>query len=93
MPAFVSPTDPTSEGASIVCTTDAGFKYIPVCSLTDEGHGRLRITAGCGYFGIYKVRNDSIVIAFRLADEGYPISFRGGNGQNLLILYRVKPRK
>ena len=93
MRAFVSPAERGVDGVSILGTTDRRFRYIPVYALIDEGHGRLQMTANCGYFGIYKVRNDIIVIAFRLADEGYPVSFRGGNGQNLLILHRVKPRK
>jgi hypothetical protein len=56
--------------------------------------GRFRlILNGERYVGIYKRSSDAVILCYRLAGRGYPTSFRAGDGQSLLILRRVKPRK
>jgi hypothetical protein len=62
----------------------------------EVGGGKLRINWGVAgpYLGIYRRMDDSIVISFRPAEEGYPTSYRTtSHGQYLLILHRVKPCK
>jgi hypothetical protein len=61
--------------------------------LVDEGEGRLRLTWADRYLGIYRQEGDQLMICFRNVEEGRPTSFRTGDGQTLLILHRVKPRK
>ena len=56
--------------------------------------GRFRpILNGERYVGIYKRSSDTVILCYRLAGRGYPTSFRAGDGQHLLTLRRVKPRK
>ncbi|HEY7310848.1 MAG TPA: hypothetical protein VH643_15900 [Gemmataceae bacterium] len=62
--------------------------------ITDQGEGRLRLTwEDDPCLGIYEQDGDCLTICFRDAREGRPLSFRVGDGQHLLILHRVKPRK
>jgi hypothetical protein len=75
--------------------TAGGALNFQAVTLTDEGAGRLRITWSDGVIfpGIYEQQDDRAVICFSRAERGYPTEFRGGDGQHLLILRRVKPRK
>jgi hypothetical protein len=43
--------------------------------------------------GIYQRHGSRLMICLRDAKVGRPTSFKGGDGQSLLILHRVKPRK
>jgi hypothetical protein len=61
---------------------------------SDEGAGRFSlIVSGAGYLGIYMSDGDDVILCYRRARYGRPESFRAGDGQHLLILHRVKPRK
>lgn len=62
-------------------------------SLIDEGNGKLSIAKEVAYLGIYKQEDDRVIISLRPAEKGYPTKFGAGDGQSLLILHRVKPRK
>ena len=63
-------------------------------NVVDEGNGMLRATLGrMERLGIYQRQSDRLIICLRDAENGRPTSFKGGNGQHLLILHRVKPRK
>jgi hypothetical protein len=66
----------------------------------DEGRGAVRMKwsidprkelSAC--LGIYGWAGNRLRICFREENKGRPTSFRGGDGQHLLILYRVKPDK
>ena len=59
-------------------------------SIKDDGAGHIRLGDD---LGIYNQDNTCLIICFRDHRKGYPTSFRGGNGQNLLILRRVRTRK
>jgi hypothetical protein len=60
-------------------------------SMVDEGRGRLRFQ---GLLGIYQQDEERLIICLgRIGTHERPTSFRIGNGQSLLILHRVKPRK
>lgn len=59
----------------------------------ESGYFSLRFKGRRGSLGIYQQDGDRVVLCFRIAGKGYPRSFRGGNGQHLLILHRVKPGK
>jgi hypothetical protein len=62
--------------------------------ITDEGEGRLRLTwVDDPCLGIYEQDGDCLIICFREARKGRPLSFRSGDGQHFLILHRVKPGK
>ncbi len=43
--------------------------------------------------GIYKCEGDRLFICFAPGQDKRPTAFRGGEGQELFILRRVKPRK
>jgi hypothetical protein len=62
---------------------------------SDEGGGKVRfiLNDAAKYLGIYEQQGDRVVICFRFADDGWPSSIRIAQGQHLLILHRVKPRK
>ena len=63
-------------------------------NVVDEGNGMLRATLGrVERLGIYQRQSDRLIICLRDAENGRPTSFKGGDGQSLLILHRVKPRK
>jgi hypothetical protein len=77
---------------------------LPMCfdlRFTDEGRGRLQVTDRWQLqwwtnepgLGIYKREGDRLTICYRNAGEGRPTSFRTGDGQDLLILRRVKLAK
>ena len=68
---------------------------LPVSRIVDErpGEVRLRWGARSQYLGIYEQEGERIVICYRHEQSGRPTSFRTGDGQHLLILHRVKPRK
>lgn len=89
MPASLS----ASEDGRIMGILDAGVIFIHVDSIIDEGEGTFRIKEGKGFVGIYKVRKESIALCFRPSVQGYPRVFRGGDGQHLLILRRIKTEK
>jgi len=60
----------------------------------NEGEGKLQIELGLeDYLGIYHRDSDRVTICFRNVRSGYPRSFDIGDGQYLLILHLVKPRK
>jgi hypothetical protein len=61
----------------------------------DEGRGKMWMKLGgvSDHLGIYKQEGSRLDICYCLASMGRPTSFRSGDGQNLLILHRVKPRK
>lgn len=62
--------------------------------ITDEGGARIRIEVGCHvHLGIYKQQNDRIVVCYGKHGQARPTSFRAVDGQSLLMLHRVKPRK
>ena len=62
-------------------------------NVVDEGNGMLRATLGrVERLGIYQRQSDRVIICLRDAENGRPTSFKGGDGQSLLILHRVKPR-
>jgi hypothetical protein len=75
--------------------SDSFAGSLPVDSFLDAGGGRfsLRPKDGPGYLGIFRQDGNLAVLCFRPTAEGYPTSFRGGDGQYLLTLRRVKPRK
>lgn len=87
MPAGVS----SLEGNDIIGIMDGGYIFIRIASIRDEGSGRFRIAMGQGFLGIYKQKGDRVVLCFRQAREGYPTLLRGGDGQHLIRLRRVKP--
>jgi hypothetical protein len=67
-------------------------------TVIDEGNGKFRFelrdkdsVRRC--LGIYEQHDDHLRLCFGNTDEQCPRAFRGGDGQNLLILHRVKPRK
>jgi hypothetical protein len=60
-------------------------------NVTDEGEGRLLLKWLYPSLGIYHQDGDDLIICFRDAREGRPLSFRVGDG-DLLILHRVKPK-
>jgi hypothetical protein len=63
-------------------------------TISDEGAGRFHLMVDeVGHLGIYKQDGDRIVICYQTESKGRPMSFRAGDGQHLLILYRVKPGK
>jgi hypothetical protein len=57
----------------------------------DDGGGKLHIHNRPGRLGIYRQEGDHLIIC--LGDEYRPTTFRTTDGQNLLILHRVKPSK
>jgi hypothetical protein len=61
----------------------------------DEGSGRasLNFNDVAVFPGIYRQDGDHIIICYREDGNRRPSSFRAGDGQELLILHRVKPRK
>jgi hypothetical protein len=67
---------------------------ILIPDIADEGESKLRLTwVGDPCVGIYKQDGDRLTICFCDARKSRPTSFRAGNGQELLILHRVKPGK
>jgi hypothetical protein len=61
---------------------------------SDEGAGRFRLLlSGMGYQGIYKWEGNRVTLSYRPNGIGRTTSFRAGDGQHLIILHRVKPRK
>lgn len=54
-------------------------------------HGTLK--SGDEKEGIYKWEGDRLFLCFSTGRNGRPTSFRGGAGQELFILRRIKPRK
>lgn len=74
----------------LVAEMPGGVIVLPINAIADQKNGRLHIAAGKGFLGIYEQNGDRLSICFRPARNGYPISFRGGNGQHLLILRRVQ---
>jgi hypothetical protein len=71
------------------------FCFDALCfDVVDEGRGKLRATMWQGrQLGIYQRQGDQLNICLRDAEDGRPTSFKGGDGQDLFILHRVKPRK
>jgi hypothetical protein len=69
-------------------TEEEGF---PIKRITVEGNGRLRIGRPVDLLAIYKWEGDHLVICWRLETKGRPTSFGTGDGQDLLILRRVRP--
>ncbi|HTU18289.1 MAG TPA: hypothetical protein VMG10_09550 [Gemmataceae bacterium] len=60
--------------------------------IRDEGQGKLSIRTICGTsFGIYEQDGDRLMIC--TDSRKRPTTYRGGDGQSLLILHRVKSRK
>lgn len=60
----------------------------------DEGWGRFRVTYdGVDRLGIYEWRGEEVALCIQQAGKGRPSSFKPVDGQELLILHRVKPRK
>jgi hypothetical protein len=58
----------------------------------DEGKGRFRgMHGGQPCRGIYEWRGDHLAICYRATDSERPTAFRGGGGQEFLILHRVNP--
>jgi hypothetical protein len=58
----------------------------------DEGGGKFRLTiSGSPLLGIYKHNGDRLMIC--IGRDEWPTFFRCVNGQNVLILRRVKSRK
>lgn len=67
---------------------------IMVWIVRDEGEGRIQLNYWMlTYLGIYRQEGDRLLICLREASQGRPTSFRVSDGQDLLILHRVKPRK
>jgi len=66
--------------------------FFPVLfQMVDEGGGKLRFL---DRLGIYQQDGERLIICLgRFAIHEHPKFFRGGEGQELLILRRVKPRK
>ncbi|HEY7428798.1 MAG TPA: hypothetical protein VH682_31500 [Gemmataceae bacterium] len=65
-------------------------------NLTDDGHGKFKCGSDGGEtwtLGIYKYDGDHLSMCFRSAHLGRPTSYRAGDGQELLIIHRVKPGK
>jgi hypothetical protein len=60
-------------------------------TIVDEGDNKLRFSEGLA--GIYRQDGGRITICLRAADKGRPTDFQAGNGQHLITLHRVKPRK
>jgi hypothetical protein len=61
-----------------------------LASIKDQGDGKFSIDGI--RLGIYRQHGNNLTLCFR-EKEGRPTSFRAGDGQQLLILHRVKPRK
>jgi len=59
--------------------------------IVDEGKNKLRFNDKLP--GIYRQDGARLNICYRCDGKGRPTSFRGGDGQVLLSLHRVKPRK
>jgi hypothetical protein len=58
---------------------------------SDEGKGKLQMVwVTAGSLGIYEQDGDRVRLCVRDAGSGRPTSFRGGSGQHLLTLCRVK---
>jgi hypothetical protein len=66
---------------------------IPLVNLIDEGDGKFHIPDVPRIQGIYRQHGDHLLLCFRIGSGERPTSFRGGDGQDFLILHRVKPRK
>jgi hypothetical protein len=67
-----------------------------VSSFIDEGKGRFRIQPKDDdrrWLGIYEQGDDHVRMCFGEEGKLRPTVFRGGNGQHLIILHRVKSRK
>jgi hypothetical protein len=65
--------------------------YIRILTdVRDEGGGKFSMK---GWRGIYRQDGPHLSFCFRGDSLGHPTDFRGGNGQTLAILHRVKPRK
>jgi hypothetical protein len=86
----------TSENGAVFGDTLAFVRFIRARDVADEGAGRVRVfypRVGSPALGIYQVRGDCFLICFREARLGRPTAFRGGDGQNLITLRRVRPGK
>jgi hypothetical protein len=61
----------------------------------DEGEGKCIFYRGQEpHNGIYRLEGENLQICFNSVDRSKrPISFKGGDGQHLLTLHRVKPQK
>ncbi len=68
---------------------DAAFSFEH--RIVDEGGNKLRFNDNRP--SIYRQDGDRLDICIRWHGKGRPTSFRGGDGQVLLILHRVKPGK
>jgi hypothetical protein len=78
-----------------LCVWEGGNGSLSLWEVHDEGQGRFRFVEDSRrtYAGIYEQREDYLAICYRKESEGRPASFRATDGQGLLILHRVKPRK
>ncbi len=78
--------------------TEKGVILVPleISRIVDEGHGKFKVkwsSSGIRFTGIYRQDDNRVILCFPIADDGHPTSFRAGDGQHLLTLHRVKPRK
>jgi hypothetical protein len=70
-----------------------GAIFFRTPSFRDEGIGKFRIEpkdTNSRWLGIYEQHEGHLLLCFGEDGEQRPRSFRGGDGQHLLILHRVK---
>ena len=84
-----------SDGTSEVWHDTDGLFLMEAYGIQDEGKGRLQMMplVSLAYPGIYRQEHDHIAMCFRVPGEGQPTDFSVDEGQIVLILRRVKPRK
>lgn len=86
----------TAENGTVFGERPEFVKMIKAEDITDEGSGRVRVLyprVNPPALGIYQWQADCLIICFRVARFGRPERLRGGNGQDLITLRRVKPAK
>jgi hypothetical protein len=86
----------TAENGHVSGERPEFVNFIHAKHISDEGSGRVRILyprVEPPALGIYQWRDDCLIICFREERLGRPVAFQGGNGQDLIILRRVKPAK